>query len=163
MLDTELREQLLQGYYEKRRSTERLPSELEEKYPEEELIRISKQLDEKNHINLNLNTSEDGTVVLWDAEITAEGVEYIEGKEEGAGPDVEIRNSQNIQVGSRNVQIVQSAFQEIVEKINDKNASEQEKQEAKSRLAQFLRHPLVVSIVGDLIKQIPELHQYLPE
>lgn len=76
MLDTELREQLLQGYYEKRRSTERLPSELEEKYPEEELIRISKQLDEKNHINLNLNTSEDGTVVLWDAEITAEGVEY---------------------------------------------------------------------------------------
>jgi hypothetical protein len=165
MLDTELREQLLEGYYTRRKSDERLPNDLEEKYPDEELIRITKQLDEKRLVDLDLHTSENGTVVLWEAQITARGIEYIESDADGGDPEINVQtsDSQNIQVGNRNVQIVQSALNEVVRRINDENASEKEKRKAKSKLAQFLSHPLVVSILGDLTTQIPELKQYLPE
>lgn len=165
MLDIEIREQLLEGYYIKRKSEERLPTKLEEEYSENELIRITEQLEEKNLVDLELHTSESGAVVLWEAEITAQGIEYLESDagEESSNFNVRITDSQNIQVGNRNTQILQSAFREVIDRINDENASEEERQQAKSRLARFLRHPIVVSILGDLTVQIPELQQYLPE
>jgi hypothetical protein len=171
MLDTELRERVLQGYYEKRREwrsgplpSPGLPSELIDEHGEPEIIRISQQLDEQGLIDFEVTRNESGKPIHWTGEITAKGVDYVEQEEEAPTEfNIQISDSQNIQVGNRNHQIVQSALREVVQRIEDESTSAAEKEEAKSKLADFLSHPLVVSVVGDLATQIPELQQYLPE
>jgi hypothetical protein len=54
----------------------------------------------------------------------------------------------NVQVGNQNTQSITQTFNEIIEKINSSNASDDEKTEAKSKLMAFIEHPLVTSIVG---------------
>lgn len=52
------------------------------------------------------------------------------------------------QVGNGNVQNIHNVFNQIVKEINDSSATDEDKAEAKGRLAKFLEHPLVGSIVG---------------
>ena len=54
------------------------------------------------------------------------------------------------QVGNGNVQNIHNVFNQLLQKIDESNAAEEEKQEAKGRLSKFLEHPLVTSIVGGL-------------
>ncbi|MDR6742023.1 hypothetical protein RJO15_21070 [Herbaspirillum huttiense F1] len=54
------------------------------------------------------------------------------------------------QVGNGNVQNIETVFNQLVQKIDESSASEDEKKEAKGRLTEFLRHPLVASILGGL-------------
>jgi hypothetical protein len=46
---------------------------------------------------------------------------------------------------------------QVIEAINNSNASIQEKQDAKSKLAAFLKHPLVTTVVGKLIPSIDKM------
>lgn len=61
---------------------------------------------------------------------------------------VNIHHSTGVQVGDLNTQHVQATFQELVQRIERSSATAHEKAEAKSRLAAFLEHPLVVSVLG---------------
>lgn len=61
------------------------------------------------------------------------------------------------QVGNGNTQNIHNVFNQLLQQIEDSAASDQEKQEAKSRLAKFLEHPLVGSIVGGLAGSLPGL------
>lgn len=61
---------------------------------------------------------------------------------------VNIHNSSGIQVGDHNVINIQNALSELVQRIESASASPQEKAEAKSKLAAFLAHPLVGSVLG---------------
>lgn len=61
---------------------------------------------------------------------------------------ININNSTGIQVGDYNTQHIQAIFNELVEKIDHSTASPAEKAEAKSRLAAFLEHPLITSLLG---------------
>lgn len=54
------------------------------------------------------------------------------------------------QVGNGNVQNIHNVFNQLLQKIEESGATNEEKEEAKSRLAKFLEHPLVGSIVGGL-------------
>ncbi len=54
------------------------------------------------------------------------------------------------QVGNGNVQNIHNVFNQLIEKIDESGASDEDKAEAKSRLAKFIEHPLVGSIVGGL-------------
>ena len=64
---------------------------------------------------------------------------------------VNIHNSTGIQVGNQNLMNFQMAINEMTKRIDDSNASVEEKAEAKSRLQAFLTHPLVGSIVGGIV------------
>ncbi|KHT22172.1 MULTISPECIES: hypothetical protein [Pectobacterium] len=61
------------------------------------------------------------------------------------------------QVGNGNTQNISNVFNQLLQQIEDSSASDEEKQEAKSRLAKFLEHPLVGSIVGGLAGSLPGL------
>ena len=62
--------------------------------------------------------------------------------------NINIHNSQGIQVGDHNVQHVQSVIESLINAINDGEGTDEEKAEAKSRLQAFLGHPLVTSTLG---------------
>ena len=61
---------------------------------------------------------------------------------------INIHNSNGVQVGDYNTQHIQATFNELVQQIDRSAASPAEKAEAKSRLAAFLEHPLVTSLLG---------------
>lgn len=63
---------------------------------------------------------------------------------------VNIHNSTGVQVGDHNLMNFQVAINEMIKKIDDSNASPEDKAEAKSRLSAFLTHPLVISIAGGI-------------
>jgi hypothetical protein len=52
------------------------------------------------------------------------------------------------QIGDHNTQNIEIVFKELVEKIDNADAPEKEKQEAKNRLQTFLEHPLVGTALG---------------
>ena len=52
------------------------------------------------------------------------------------------------QIGNGNTQSISNVFNQLVQDIDNSQASAEEKDEAKKRLAKFLEHPLVSSIVG---------------
>lgn len=69
----------------------------------------------------------------------------------GAGMQIATLNVHGpAQVGNGNVQNIHNVFNQLLQKIEDSSATNEEKEEAKSRLAKFLEHPLVGSIVGGL-------------
>jgi hypothetical protein len=61
---------------------------------------------------------------------------------------INIHNSTGVQVGDYNTQHIQATFNELIQRIDQSSASPVEKAEAKSRLAAFLEHPLVSSVLG---------------
>ncbi len=61
---------------------------------------------------------------------------------------INIHNSTGVQVGDYNTQQIQATFNEIVERIDRSSGSPEAKAEAKGRLAAFLQHPLVTSVLG---------------
>ncbi|WP_421196274.1 hypothetical protein [Aeromonas enteropelogenes] len=52
------------------------------------------------------------------------------------------------QIGNGNTQNINQVFNQLIQDIENSQASTEEKNEAKKRLAKFLEHPLVSSIVG---------------
>lgn len=67
---------------------------------------------------------------------------------EAKSTTVNIHNSTGFQVGDYNTQSIQATFNELIQQIDKSSASSEEKAEAKGRLATFLQHPLVSSVLG---------------
>jgi hypothetical protein len=65
-------------------------------------------------------------------------------------PNIHIGNlyATAAQIGDHNIQNIEIIFKELVEKIDNANVPEEEKQEAKNRLKHFLEHPLVGTALG---------------
>ncbi|MBG0846650.1 hypothetical protein H3222_15645 [Pseudomonas chengduensis] len=63
------------------------------------------------------------------------------------------------QVGNGNVQNIHNVFSQLLQQIDETNATPEEKEEAKSRLAKFLEHPLVGSILGGLAGSLTGMMQ----
>ena len=61
---------------------------------------------------------------------------------------INISGAQSVQIGDYNTQNIVGSFEALTKLIDASSASDSEKEGAKSLLSQFLRHPLVVSIVG---------------
>ena len=68
---------------------------------------------------------------------------------------ININNSTGIQVGDHNVLNIGNAINELIQKIESSDADFKDKVEAKSRLAAFLSHPLVGSILGGVAGSLP--------
>ncbi|GHT95548.1 hypothetical protein FACS1894116_11240 [Betaproteobacteria bacterium] len=61
---------------------------------------------------------------------------------------INIHNSTGVQVGDYNTQNIQATFNDLIQRIEQSSASPAEKAEAKNRLAAFLEHSLVSSVLG---------------
>ena len=59
-----------------------------------------------------------------------------------------VNTNGNTQIGNHNTQNIEILFNELIEKIDDADAPEEQKEEAKSRLNSFLEHPLVGTLFG---------------
>lgn len=62
--------------------------------------------------------------------------------------NINISGNSSVQIGNHNTQNIINAFDSLVKEIESTDASNDEKQEAKSRLKEFLEHPLVVAVLG---------------
>ncbi len=61
---------------------------------------------------------------------------------------INISTSSDIQVGDHSVININNAINELIQRIEGSSATQQEKAEAKNKLAAFLAHPLVTSVLG---------------
>lgn len=61
---------------------------------------------------------------------------------------INIHGSTGFQVGDHNTQNIQAAFTELIQRIEDSVAPPEQKADAKNRLAAFISHPLVTSVLG---------------
>jgi hypothetical protein len=66
----------------------------------------------------------------------------------GKHTTINITNSHSFQVGDGNTQQIIDAASALAKAVRDSDASQPEKQDAKSRLDAFLRHPVIVSLLG---------------
>ena len=62
--------------------------------------------------------------------------------------NITIHGAQSIQIGDHNTQNILNSIQSLKNQIESSDSSHQEKEEAKSLLANFLAHPLVTTILG---------------
>ncbi|PLX67087.1 MAG: hypothetical protein C0603_10520 [Denitrovibrio sp.] len=60
----------------------------------------------------------------------------------------ELNASGSIQIGNNNTQNIENFFTTIVERIDQSDATDEEKKEAKNRLKSFLEHPLTNTALG---------------
>ena len=65
--------------------------------------------------------------------------------------NININNSQAFQIGDHNIQNVVDSIKALVRQIDESDASDQQKTDAKGKLSKFLEHPLVCSIFGGAI------------
>ena len=153
MKDTELRGILLENYYEHRKGPSFQPEENDFKPPilESDIIRISKQLDEHGLIQW----TPDDTYGSHDRDyglITAAGIDVVEGEAEPPivikFQNINISSSSNIQIGDQNIQDIKISIENIIQFIDSSSFTTEEKIEAKSKLKEFLKHPIVASVLG---------------
>jgi hypothetical protein len=154
--DYEVRGAVLRRFYERRNESHGhyglLVSDFAGAYSYGELQRICDQLAEKGLISWKQQFTGSGDMVGM-GKLLARGSDVIEGNVESPisinlDQSVAIHNSQNIAVGNNNTQHWQGHFDALVKAIDASNFSAAEKHEAKSRLNEFLSHPLVAAIVG---------------
>lgn len=157
MTDTELRGLVLRAFYERRMS--RAPqspetSWLSEETTSSELYRICKQLGEHGLINWSPFISDGGV-----GEITAHGIDVIEGQRQSDiavqlvhNYTTNISGSTNVIVGDHNKQEVGAAFEELLRAIDSYAGSVSEKEKSKSLLAQLAKSPVFAQVVGQLTR-----------
>ncbi|MGA8572592.1 MAG: hypothetical protein ACLP7A_03835 [Desulfobaccales bacterium] len=150
MKDNELRGVILEKFYEKRRDRffAPIPKDFDPPIASEDLYRISDQLGQHSLIKFDPINGMEGIIAV--GRITAYGVDIVEGA--GSGSPISIVITQNIFNQSFMFDIEQ-----IILKINDIDASPEDKIEAKSRLKAFIEHPLVTSIFGGILGNLPSL------
>lgn len=168
LTDNQLRGILLQKAYDKRNEswaqwTSEDFTDVEEVIDEPSLWRVTDQLAQAGLIDFKSARGNRGQILGGCFEITAAGVDVIEGA--AIAPiTITLDQSQNyafhgdsntIQAGNNNIQNnTISNIQSIIRDIDTSNGTSLEKLEAKSRLATFLEHPLVTSVAGSAVGAI---------
>jgi hypothetical protein len=154
--DSELRGRVLQKYYDARGEAGmiQVPRLTDEIIDRDTAFRISTQLGE--HGLIDWKPSQTLHVQTGLGKITADGVDVIEGTKQPPfaisvhDHRVQISNSSSIQVGTGNMQGVTISGERISIAIDRSNASQVEKEEAKSILQKILGSPLLSSILSGL-------------
>ena len=162
MGEREMKQQILEWFYQRRDERGLAapePADFSPPVPASAISRICKELDNQGSITWAGLMGPPGGVVGC-GEITSQGItEYEDGLYGAPSPvavpvlqTIHISNSQGIQVGNYNTQNFVSAMEQLIQQINNANTTTQEKEEAKSRLRDFLEHPLVCAIVGGTVE-----------
>jgi len=167
MKDNEMRGVLLAKYYERRREQyiELQPPDVADALSKQDILCVSQQLYEHGLIEWKAERRGTGQMTAGRGHITACGVDVVEN--EGVGAPIRItfdhsthysvHSSAGVQIGNGNTQGDSVNLKQLIEAIEKSGASMQEKEEAKSRLAAFLRHPLVATVAGKLVPSVDKL------
>lgn len=165
MKDNELRAVVLQKYYDLRNlgRFQWCEVEFDGQFPIKtfgELARICQQLADHGLVDWRPTLGAEGKPVGGIGEITAFGVDVIEGS--APAPisinldqrHIHIAGSSNIQIGNANVQGVAVHVEQILKAIEESHASATDKAEAKTKFSEFLKHPAVTAILGGLASSV---------
>ena len=167
MKDNEIRGLLLAKYYERRREQyiDLQPSDFSGALTKQDILCVSQQLYEHGLIEWKTALGEKGQLLAGNGHITASGVDVVE--DEGVGAPIKItfdhsthysvQSSAGVQIGNGNTQGNSLNISHLIDAIEKSTAPAPDKQEAKSRLMAFLKHPLVTTIVGKLIPGVDKL------
>ena len=163
MKDNELRGLVLRKYYEKRREgwiqwkSEDF-ADIEEDFDAQDLFRVCDQLGEHGLIEWTNVQDSSGRTLDGRGRISAYGVDVVEGTQKSpvsikldySQHNISVHSSSNVQVGRGNVQGVTIHVQRLAEAISKSDGPPEQKAAAESALAQFLEHPAVTAILGNL-------------
>jgi len=164
MKDTDLRSLVLQVFYDRRRQGLIQVNDgfVTNVVDVSEVCRICDQLSEHGLIEWK-PTKHKGCTVTGFGKITAFGIDVIESEGE-ASPikmtfpitNINISDSPGAGViaGNYNQQTIQNTFDYILRLIEESNASDKDKREAKSLLKKFLEHPVTAAVIGALTGRI---------
>jgi hypothetical protein len=167
MKDNEMRGLLLAKYYERRREQyiDLQPCDFADALTKQDILCVSQQLYEHGLIEWSAAQGNVGQIMAGRGHITASGVDIVEN--EGADAPIKItfdhsthysvHSSAGVQIGNGNAQGDSINLAQLIEAIETSTAPTKDKQEAKSRLKEFLKHPLVVAIVGKFIPGVDKL------
>jgi hypothetical protein len=132
------------------------PSDFNDQLTPEEILHVSSQLGEHGLIKWVESRGMHGLAAGMGT-ITADGVDVVEGERRSpiaihiADHSVNVSGSMGVNVGSNIQQTLSLHLQQLVREIDNSSAPAADRQEAKSRLAKFLEHPLVCGIVGGAV------------
>ncbi|MCX8967071.1 hypothetical protein EHW66_19435 [Erwinia psidii] len=141
--------------------TDRIAIDKKLLWPEDHLFKIIKICLTRGLVKKH-TTSRDFSYISLTEEGQSRAISVMHGKnrsyELGASMQIATLNVHGpAQVGNGNTQNIHNVFNQILQQIDNAEASDDDKSEAKSRLAKFLEHPLVDSIVGGLAGSLPGL------
>lgn len=68
--------------------------------------------------------------------------------------NITINNSQGIQVGDHNMQMLADALNELSRRIDATNAPDHEREDVRTKIMALLKHPLVVNVLGGVAGKI---------
>jgi hypothetical protein len=65
---------------------------------------------------------------------------------------INISNAQSVQIGNHTRQSIVNSFEALIKEIEATDSTPKQKEEAKALLGSFLKHPLVVSVLGSVAR-----------
>lgn len=147
MKDNELRGIILQKFYDVRHETDAVNLfDLAGWFPQIDpnvIFNICEQLRESGLIKWQALRGNNN--MFGRGKITSEGVDVIEGNK--APPiSIHVNNSQNVQIGEQNIQNVNFDIGKLITAVDHSNASDSEKQKAKSILQSLLENPIIQAV-----------------
>lgn len=161
MTDTDLRGLILQELYRNRSKGpyKLLGTHFQPPIEDEEVLRICEQLKAHGYVEAIIPRYVGGIGILVQVGITALGVDVVES---GTSTNLRINlvqpqqnitvtGSTGVVIGNNNQQSIQNSVQELVRVIESSAGTPEAKAEAKSRLRQFLEHPLLAAVAGGAI------------
>ena len=171
MADAKLKKLILKWFYERRDKGKHTPSpsDFGTEVNESTINRICIQLKQRGLIDGGVIKTRDGGAhgSFQGGYIIEDGVRAIE-EGDGLRPDrttaghtINIKGARAIQIGDHNSQEIDAdrvviTMEAIAQQIEASDASEAEKEEAKSRLRRFLEHPLVKPLYAEAIDRLPK-------
>jgi hypothetical protein len=152
MKDNELRGVILEKFYEKRREGVFAPmsDDFNPPIPPQDLYRICEQLYQHRLIEFNAVQVRGYYISGSRGKISANGVDVVEN--EGINSPINI----SITTNTFNQSFVFDIEQILLE-INKMQATNEEKTQVKEMIKSFIEHPLVTSIIGGILGNLPGL------
>lgn len=165
MKDNELRGIILKKLYDKRREgfiglTEK---DFNNSIPLANIYRITEQLNDYGMIkSQSIANTYDGKLIIKDirATIAAPGTDVIEGNLSPPigitfiDKSINVTSSSNFQIGNQNSLKVEQVLKDIHDKIDNADASAQDKKQAKSLWSAISENPLLNTILGSVLSNI---------
>ncbi len=118
-------------------------------YPGDEIVRTLPNGREEHYSVLRADFRQGFGGIPSGFDLALSKLQQIQPKNIGS-TTVNIHNSTAFQVGDYNVQNIQSALLSLERAIDSQDAPDNLKVDAKEKLRAFLRHPLVVAVLGGL-------------
>lgn len=108
-------------------------------------------------VHVHFNPKYHGIPPSYHLQVRKKGSLVQDPKTSVMNTNITIANSQGFQVGDHNTQNIVDSFKEVIKSIEVGPGTQEEKNEAKLRLKNFLEHPLLSAVVGGALSSLTGL------